>query len=78
MSNTVFLLHHVHIMPSEEEDVKLIGVYQTKADAVHALMRARQLPGFSDAPEGFDINEYEVGKDHWLEGYFTWKPGQDE
>ena len=71
------MLNHVHELPSGEDDVKFIGVYLTKADADMAVLRASQLPGFSECPNGFDIQEYEIGKDHWTEGYFTYIPGHD-
>jgi hypothetical protein len=33
------------------------------------------LPGFRQHPKGFIIDAYEVGKDHWTEGYVTVYPG---
>lgn len=50
----------------------------TNAEALSAVIRAESSPGFSEAPDGFEISEYEVGKDHWVEGYFTWVPERDE
>jgi hypothetical protein len=35
----VYVLQHVHAAPNGEEDVKLIGVYATEADAQAALSR---------------------------------------
>ena len=28
-------------------------------------------PGFMDTPEGFELGEYPLGKDHWIEGYIS-------
>ena len=67
----VFLLWHTHDLPGEEEDAKLIGVYESREAAERAKGRASKLPGFSENPTGFEINEYEVGKDHWAEGFVT-------
>jgi hypothetical protein len=68
----VFLLWHVNEMPDGEEDVKLIGVYARVEDADAARVRVLSQPGFRDVPEGFQIDPYTVGKDHWTEGYITW------
>jgi hypothetical protein len=67
----VFLLWHMHGLPSGEEDSKLIGVYSTRDSAEAARGRASQLPGFSSVPEGFTIDSYELDKDEWREGYTT-------
>ncbi len=78
---TVWILQHLHILPQGEDCVKLIGVYATRDDAVGAAMRLAEQPGFRDFPnvnnstpddtEGFYIEEYEIGKDHWAEGFTT-------
>lgn len=68
----VYLLWHTHDLGDDEEDQKLIGVYASEADAELARQRTIVLPGFRDAPEGFVIDRYPVGRDHWEEGYFTY------
>jgi hypothetical protein len=50
---------------------QLIGVYSTKQDAEHAIRRLQAQPGFRDFPEGFEICEYPINKDHWTEGFVT-------
>jgi hypothetical protein len=50
------------------EDCCLIGVYSTHANAESAIERSRKLPGFSDYPEAFLIDEYVVDEDHWTSG----------
>jgi hypothetical protein len=67
----VFLLWHVHEMPDGEEDAKLIGVYASAEDAERAKQRVLPQPGFRDLPDGFQVRQYTVGKDHWTEGYVT-------
>jgi hypothetical protein len=67
----VFVLHHVHVFDDGEEDVKLIGVYSSQANAVAAIDRLRQQPGFRDMLEGFTISRYPIDLDHWTEGYVT-------
>jgi hypothetical protein len=52
------------------DDTELfIGAYKTEADAQAAINRLRDKPGFVDFPAGFQIYQYELGKDHWEEGF---------
>ena len=66
---TVYLLHHVHTMPNESKDVKLIGAYATREEAEEALKRVRDAPGFCELPEGFSIDECEIGRDYGPTGF---------
>jgi hypothetical protein len=77
---SVFLVQHVHVLASGEEDVKLIGVYTSLQAAVAAVDRLKIQPGFRDhaticdpmkdsSDDGFHISEYELDKDHWTEGF---------
>jgi predicted kinase len=77
---SVFILQHVHVRPSGEDDVKLIGAYSSRERALEAVGRLRTQPGFcehprlvdpveSDDPNGFYIDEYTVDHDDWAEGY---------
>jgi hypothetical protein len=67
----VYVLQHVHSPEDDAEDVKFIGVYSSRENAEAAIMRLGRAPGFSDSPAGFHIDEYQVDKDHWAEGYST-------
>jgi hypothetical protein len=67
----VYVLHHTHVFADGEEDDKLIGVYATPAEANAAIKRMSAQPGFRDALQGFSVDAYELGKDHWTEGYVT-------
>jgi len=78
---SVFVVQHLHILPCEEENVKMIGVYSSQAEAEAAVSRLRRQPGFASfsrivLPDdvdrsGFYIDEYEIDKDHWTEGFVT-------
>jgi len=69
---TVCILWHLNY-----GDEKLIGVYASEADTKAAVDRLKDKPGFKEAPEiiqdldenGFMIGPYELGKDHWTEGF---------
>jgi hypothetical protein len=79
---TVIVLQHLHVLPTGEEDVKLIGVYRSLESARAAVGRLQSQPGFRDHPgivdppndegkQGFHIGEYPLDKDYWVEGYVT-------
>jgi len=63
---SVFLLWHTN---PETEDVKLIGVYSSNEDATRAMERLKDKPGFTSSPSGFEISEYQIGRDGWTEGF---------
>ena len=73
----VFLVHHVHQLPDDEEDVKLLGVFSSEEKAVFAIDCARSLHGFSEAPDGFSVSKYQVDKRAWTEGFVTWVQPDD-
>lgn len=58
----------LHSMP-ETGRVKVIGIYSSEALAGAARDRTRELPGFSEEPDGFTIERYEVDQDHWPRGF---------
>jgi hypothetical protein len=68
---SVFVVHHVHSQEDGTEDVKFIGVYSSREKAQEAVARLGRQPGFVDAPDGFCIDEYQVDRDQWAEGYVT-------
>jgi hypothetical protein len=68
---SVYVLQHVHSVDDRAEDVKFIGVYSSRENAQAAIIRLRHAPGFSEAPDGFHIDEYQIDKDQWVEGFST-------
>lgn len=77
---SAFLLQHLHVIAEDDKCVKVIGLYACKEAALAAIERLACQPGFSDYPKlinplendeesGFYIDEYEIGKDHFAEGY---------
>ena len=79
----IYLVQHLHTLPDGAEDIKTIGVYDSKIAAIAAVDRLKGEPGFIDAPkiidsatddgvpDGFYIDEYEMNKDHWTSGFVT-------
>jgi homoserine kinase type II len=68
-AKSVYVVQHVAREDEADEDVKLVGVYSSRAEARAAVARLRGQPGFCDAPNGFHIDEYQLDKDHWSEGF---------
>lgn len=68
--NAVHLLHHSYEVSGQEE-TKLIGVYSSATAAADAMERLRKQPGFRDRPNDFSIDEYEINRDHWCEGFVS-------
>ena len=69
MANVVHLLWFVRERKQGEDIELLIGVYDSETDAGCAIKRLKDLPGFVDFPEGFQIHRREIGKDSWTEGF---------
>lgn len=67
----VFVLQHECELDDDATDVKMIGVYGTEADALAAQERPSAAPGFRDHRDGFSIDRYELGQDHWTDGFVT-------
>ena len=65
---SAFVLQHSYEIDGNDE-TKFIGVYATNELAEEAILRLKIQPGFRDRPEDFHISEYEINKDHWVEGY---------
>jgi hypothetical protein len=70
--DAVYVVQHVHGFEDDREEVKMIGVYATAELAAEAVDRLRLQPGFREVPDEVSIDRYEIGKDHWTEGYFTY------
>ena len=68
---SVWVVMHVHEFSEDREDIKMIGVYSSEAEAHRAVIRLSTQPGFKDLPECFSVTEYPLDKDHWTEGYVT-------
>lgn len=77
---SVFVLQHVNPSEIGNDNVKMIGVYRTEAQARDAVVRLRDLPSFRDNPDlwdpsadneqrGFTLDEYELDEDHWIDGF---------
>lgn len=71
---TVFLVEHSYEVGDhgEYDEIKLIGVYSSRVKAEAIVEKYKNLPGFRDYLDGFHINEHEIDKDNWTEGFIKW------
>lgn len=66
---TVYLLQHNYEIDGCDE-TKIIGIYSSRANAEATIVKYKSLLGFKDYPqECFYIDEYEINKNHWEEGF---------
>jgi hypothetical protein len=68
---SVFVLTHIREITDGQEDLKFIGVYSNHEEAALAASRVAKRTRFCDAVAGIHIQEYELNKDHWVEGYVS-------
>lgn len=68
--NSVFIVQHSYESEGNQE-TKFIGAYSSEGDAELAIKRLKDKPGFRNYPEAFCVDEYELNKDHWTEGFST-------
>lgn len=67
----VYLLQHVAREGSDDEDVKVLGIYSNKKNVELAVERFKKLVGFKRFPEGFYVDPYRLNQDEWSEGFAT-------
>jgi len=72
----VFILHHIRSDDEHGDDAKLIGVYRTESDARDASERLAHQPVFAEHPNGWHIDRYVLGRDHWEQGFGLAEPAE--
>jgi hypothetical protein len=72
--NSVFVLQHSYEHDDGHDEVKMIGVYSSEEKARETVEKLKNAKGFCDYPiECFYIDEYEIDKDNWIEGFFSYR-----
>ena len=66
----MFYLAHEYFA-GEYDNVSDLGYYSTYENAEKSLSEYRENPEFINYPDGFSIDEYEIDKPEWTEGFFT-------
>ena len=67
----IYYLYHVRYEDTDDEDVKVIGIYSSRKQAKLAIERMKKKPGFIDFPNGFQIIPSVLNRAEWLEGFVT-------
>ena len=67
----VYFLYHIRYEDTDDEDVKLIGIYSSYKQAELAIERLKNKPGFIDFPDDFQIFDSVLNRDGWCEGFVT-------
>lgn len=70
LNQSVYLIQHCYER-GDSEDVKVIGIFASQSDAETVVERLRKQDGFKDAPDGFSIDSYVIGRCFWSDGFET-------
>lgn len=68
----VYFLYHIRYEDTDDEDVKIIGIYSSYKQAKLAIKRLKNKPGFIDFPDDFQIFDSVLNRDGWCEGFVRW------
>ena len=66
-----YFLYHIRYEDTDDEDVKLIGIYSSYKQAELAIERLKNKPGFIDFPDVFQIFDSVFNRDGWCDGFVT-------
>ncbi len=67
LMKTVYVLEHA--IDGLTENMRLLGVYDSKQEAEKAIRTLSDKPGFKDHLDDFLIDEYELNKLCWSSGF---------
>lgn len=65
----VYFIWYLIAKDSLDERHKFIGIFADRTSAEDAVQELRTKPGFSEAPEAFEIESVLVGRIGWPEGF---------
>ncbi len=66
----VFVVQHLRTI-ADCDDLKMIGVFSSKKEALLAKRKLLKRPGFKIHRRGFFLDKYEVDFIHWDKGFRT-------
>ena len=73
---TIYMLYYIRSKNTDNEDIKLIGVYSTESKAQETIERLHEKPGFRDWPQGFEIAGTVLDRDGWIDGFLDLPPSE--
>ncbi|OCG41473.1 hypothetical protein A9G29_07200 [Gilliamella sp. Fer2-1] len=65
----VYFLYHILYEDTDDEDVKLIGIYSSYKQAKLVIEQLKNKPGFIDFPDDFQISRSFLNQDSWVYGF---------
>lgn len=69
--NRIYNLEHIY-EDNEKDEIKFIGLFLTKKDALDAIKMLKNKPWFKEYPvECFQISEIKIGRIWWQEGFIS-------
>ncbi len=71
MTRTFHSLWHLRTDAHGQDHDKFVGIYSTKEKAEQALALLRDMPGFHDYLDGFEINECMMDETCFTDGFVT-------
>ena len=66
---TIYVVQHTRKTDAGHDEVKMIGAFASKQSSEAAVNQLKMQPGFKAFQNGFRIDEYEIDKIHWAEGF---------
>lgn len=69
MKEKLFLLQHSYECNDGSVETKVLGIFSNKLWAEDAISEYRNLHGFKEKPNDFYIDEYEIDRKYWEEGF---------
>ena len=69
MKQQIYVLQHSYELENGYEETKFLGVCSSFEKAKAAILEYQKLPGFRERPHDFYIDNYEIDKKHWAEGF---------
>ena len=71
LSRSVYLLQHVAQEGTDDEDLKILGVFSNRKNGERAIERFKKLLGFKRFPKSFYLERYQLNQVEWAEGFIT-------
>ena len=70
MEETIlYIVTHTKGESEDIDDFKIIGIYPSENTAEEAVTQLRNMPGFSEYPDDFNVGSYVLGKNYWEDGF---------
>ena len=69
--SSIFQVYYEREYDYREDTELVVGFYRSREEAEKAVSELSSKPGFSDYPEGFEIDEIRLGLTGWRDGFYS-------